>query len=207
MGYLDLFSKKQSKANNKFLANQRGQQAIAKIEKLDLPANIKKQLITASVFDMWFNEKELAPLIDLLKDEKDEIIEYIATGINEKSKTVMLVCTNQRLIILSKKMLAGEKARVIALKQIKSVIFKKQIFYGEITLIEGYTSLDINSINKVSAPILAKTIKKWSKLAQGSGTDALDQQVEQIKKLKTLLDQGILTEEEFQAKKKQILGL
>ena len=37
--------------------------------------------------------------------------------------------------------------------------------------------------------------------------DNLDEQVEQIKKLKDLLDQGILTEEEFQAKKKQILKI
>ncbi|WP_172996973.1 SHOCT domain-containing protein, partial [Lactobacillus helveticus] len=31
--------------------------------------------------------------------------------------------------------------------------------------------------------------------------------LEQVKKLKELLDQGILTEEEFQAKKKQILKI
>ena len=53
---------------------------------------------------------------------------------------------------------------------------------------------------------MADNIKKWFKIAQGEDDD-FDQQLEQIKKLKELLDQGILTEEEFQAKKKQILKI
>ena len=45
--------------------------------------------------------------------------------------------------------------------------------------------------------------------ASGESVSKIDSlpQVEQIKKLKDLLDQGILTEEEFQAKKKQILKI
>jgi hypothetical protein len=35
----------------------------------------------------------------------------------------------------------------------------------------------------------------------------LDDQLVQIQKLSVMKDQGLLTEEEFQAKKKQILGI
>lgn len=80
------------------------------------------------------------------------------------------------------------------------------IVYDELTLINEDETLRINAINKVAAPILAKNIKKYSKLAQNDSS-ALDEQVEQVKKLKELLDQGILTKAEFEAKKKQILGL
>ena len=52
---------------------------------------------------------------------------------------------------------------------------------------------------------MADDLRALSKLAQGKGE--LDKQVEQIKKLKELVDQGILTEEEFQAKKKKILDI
>jgi hypothetical protein len=38
-------------------------------------------------------------------------------------------------------------------------------------------------------------------------TADVDKQLEQLVVLKSLLDQGILTQEEFDAKKKQILGL
>ncbi|WP_127345845.1 PH domain-containing protein [Lactobacillus amylolyticus] len=202
----NLFSKKQSKANNRFLANQRGQQAIARIQKLNLPAELKQQLIDADVFDIWFSDKDLAPLAEIMQKHDDEKIVYAAIGINVKSKNVMLVCTNQRLIILSKKMLSKEQALVIPLKQIKSVVLHNSIVYDELTLINGDEILRINAINKVAAPILAKNIKKYSKLAQNDSS-ALDEQVEQVKKLKELLDQGILTKAEFEAKKKQILGL
>lgn len=202
----NLFSKKQSKANNRFLADQRGQQAIARIQKLNLPAELKQQLIDADVFDIWFSDKDLAPLAEIMQEHDDEKIVYAAIGINVKSKNVMLVCTNQRLIILSKKMLSKEQALVIPLKQIKSVVLHNSIVYDELTLINGDEILRINAINKVAAPILAKNIKKYSKLAQNDSS-ALDEQVEQVKKLKELLDQGILTKAEFEAKKKQILGL
>lgn len=202
----NLFSKKQSKANNRFLADQRGQQAIARIQKLNLPAELKQQLIDADVFDIWYSDKDLAPLAEIMQDHDDEKIVYAAIGINVKSKNVMLVCTNQRLIILSKKILSKEQALVIPLKQIKSVVLHNSIVYDELTLINGDEILRINAINKVAAPILAKNIKKYSKLAQNDSS-ALDEQVEQVKKLKELLDQGILTKAEFEAKKKQILGL
>ncbi|CDI42789.1 SHOCT domain-containing protein [Lactobacillus helveticus] len=203
MGLFDLFSKKQKNANQSFLAEQRGQQAIVKINKLALPERLKKQLIDAGVFDIWFNDEDLAPLIAAVKDE--EIIQYAAIGINEHSENVMLVCSNCNLIILKKKH-SDEQVEVIDLKQVKSVILKNQLMYGELSLIVGNQSLDINSINKVPAEILADNIKKWSKIAQGEDDD-FDQQLEQVKKLKELLDQGILTEEEFQAKKKQILKI
>ncbi|WP_311134877.1 SHOCT domain-containing protein [Lactobacillus helveticus] len=117
----------------------------------------------------------------------------------------MLVCSNRNLIILKKKH-SDEQVEVIDLKRVKNVILKNQLMYGELSLIVGNQSLDINSINKVPAEIFADNIKKWSKIAQGEDDD-FDQQLDQVKKLKELLDQGILTEEEFQAKKKQILKI
>lgn len=202
MGLFNLFSKKQKEANQSFLAEQRSQQAVAKIEKLNLPTDFKQQLIDAEVFDIWFNNKELKPLVDAI--QVDEKIEYATVGIDEKSRPVLLACTNQHLILLSKKM-TSENTKIIPLSQIKSVILKHQIVYDELTLIVGNDTLEINSISKTTAPILADNLKKWSKLVQNNGN--LDDQVEQIKKLKSLLDQGILTEDEFKAKKKKILGI
>ena len=191
MGFFDLFSKKQREANQTFLAEQRNQQAISKIKKLAIPDNIKQQLITAGVFDLWFNVKDLTPLIELL-EKSDEIITYTATGINDQSET--------SLIIISKKH-AKEIVKTIPLEQIKSVLVKTQIVYDDITFVVNNDQLSFNSLNKMSASILADTIRKQLK------PDDLDKQMEQIKKLKELVDQGVLTEEEFQAKKKQILNI
>ncbi len=201
MGLFDLFSKKQREANQSFLSQQRSQQSIAKIEKLTLPANLKQQLIDADVFDIWFSDKDLAPLVKLLADSS-EMIKYTATGINDQSEASLLVCTNQRLIVISKKR-SDLIVKTILLDRIKSVLLRHQIVYDEIILVVDNEQIDFNSINKISAAILADDLRTLSKLAQGKGE--LDKQVEQIKKLKELVDQGILTEEEFQAKKKKIL--
>ena len=201
MGLFDLFSKKQREANQSFLSQQRSQQSIAKIEKLTLPANLKQQLIDADVFDIWFSDKDLAPLVKLLADSS-EMIKYTATGINDQAS--LLVCTNQRLIVISKKR-SDLIVKTILLDRIKSVLLRHQIVYDEIILVVDNEQIDFNSINKISAAILADDLRTLSKLAQGKGE--LDKQVEQIKKLKELVDQGILTEEEFQAKKKKILDI
>lgn len=203
MGLFDLFSKRQREANQSFLAQQRSQQSIAKIEKMTLPANLKQQLIDADVFDIWFSDKDLAPLVKLLADSS-EMIKYTATGINDQSEASLLVCTNQRLIVISKKR-SDLIVKTILLDRIKSVLLRHQIVYDEITLVVDNEQIDFNSINKISAAILADDLRTLSKLAQGKGE--LDKQVEQIKKLKELVDQGILTEEEFQAKKKKILDI
>ena len=42
--------------------------------------------------------------------------------------------------------------------------------------------------------------------AQQSSSSSLDEQTANLKKLKELVDAGILTEEEFNAKKKEIMG-
>lgn len=202
MGLFNLFSKKQQQANQSFLAKQRSQQAIVKIKKLALPSRIKRQLIKAEVYDIWLNSHDLLPLANLI--EESETIEYAAVGIDEHSKTVMLICTNYRLLILQKKM-TSENTNIIPLAQIKSVILKQQLAYAELKLIVGDAQLDFNSLNKVPAGILADKIRKYAKLAQKGS--AIDQQLEQIKKLKGLKDEGILTEEEFQSKKKKILDM
>lgn len=201
--FLIYLVKKQREANQSFLSQQRSQQSIAKIEKLTLPANLKQQLIDADVFDIWFSDKDLAPLVKLLADSS-EMIKYTATGINDQSEASLLVCTNQRLIVISKKR-SDLIVKTILLDRIKSVLLRHQIVYDEIILVVDNEQIDFNSINKISAAILADDLRTLSKLAQGKGE--LDKQVEQIKKLKELVDQGILTEEEFQAKKKKILDI
>ena len=62
--------KNKEKRIKRFLADQRSQQVIAKIKKLDLPAELKQQLINAKVYDIWFNSKDLAPLSNLLSDHE-----------------------------------------------------------------------------------------------------------------------------------------
>ena len=42
---------------------------------------------------------------------------------------------------------------------------------------------------------------------EGGAGHSLDQQIEMVKKLKELVDVGILSQEEFETKKKEVMGL
>lgn len=59
--------------------------------------------------------------------------------------------------------------------------------------------------NMIFAMNMAQSLNQ--NVAPTSNNSSFDQQVENLKKLKELLDSGILTEEEFNKKKKEILGL
>ncbi len=200
------FSKKTSTANQAFLANQYAQQKMHKIEALALPPAIIKQLLQAKVFDFWFENKRLQVLSKLLDIDNGEKIIYAARAINEHSEDVLLICTNRRLIILDKKAFTPDKVRQFTLAQIKNVQLNSQIFYSEISLVVGDDTLDFNSVNKAAAPVLVQAIKEQMQKSEHNKED-IEQEVADLKKLKKLVDQGILTQAEFEAKKKQILGI
>jgi len=59
----------------------------------------------------------------------------------------------------------------------------------------------------VTAPIPAPTVAQPATPVEPKAAVSVDQQIETLKKLKELLDAGILSEDEFNAKKKEIMGL
>jgi hypothetical protein len=97
------------------------------------------------------------------------------------------------------------------LDKINSIQHSIGVLLGEISIWDGssrtrITEIDkkmvvpfVNAVNKAIAGIKSKT--------SGSETPASDDVFAQIEKMDVLRQKGILTEEEFQAKKKILLGL
>lgn len=196
--------------------NSEVQKAAQKINKLAIPKEIKKQLIDAQVFDFWFNNKELKALPNIIDYQNGEIIKYAASGYKDEdneSRTVLIICTNRRVIFLNKNMFFGGDSTDIPLNMINSVQLKTHLVLADIAITNGSMTTKLSSLSKLSAPILAKTIKNESlafqqKLLHPTSTEnnSLDA-ADQIRKFKQLADDGIITQEEFEAKKKQLLGL
>ena len=70
------------------------------------------------------------------------------------------------------------------------------------------TSASVRARHRQEAKIAAKEAKaSRGANPQPAPQDDLDHQLAQLEKLSRLKDQGIITEEEFNTKKKQILGL
>lgn len=61
--------------------------------------------------------------------------------------------------------------------------------------------------NMVMGVNMAQAINSTGVPKEQSSAMSLDQQIDALKKLKELVDVGILSEEEFNVKKKEIMGL
>lgn len=194
------------------------QKAANKINELAIPKEIKKQLIDAQVFDFWFNNKELKSLQDILEYKNGEVIKYATSGLKEEqneSRTVLILCTNRRVLFLNKNMFFGGDSTDIPLNMVNSVQLTTHLLLADITIINGATATKLKQLNKDAARILAKTIKEESlkfqqRLLHPQSESNSNQQLDipdQIRKYKQLADDGIITEDEFNAKKKQLLGL
>ena len=192
------------------------QKAAEKINKLPIPREIKKQLIDTEVFDLSFNNKELKALPKILDYKNGEEIKYAASGTKvegEETRTVLVICTNRRVIFLNKNMFFGGDSTDIPLNMINSVQLVTHLLLADISITTGANTTMLKQLTKESAGILAKTIKQESlkfqqqmlhpNVNETKSTDSADE----IRKFKQLADDGIITQEEFEAKKKQLLGL
>lgn len=201
--------------------NPNAQKAAQKINALKIPKEIKKQLIDAEVYDFWFNNKELKSLADIVDYKNGEVIKYAANGFSKNvtgddGRTVLILCTNRRVIFLNKNMFFGGDSTDIPLNMVNSVQLSTHLVMADITIVNGATTTTITQVSKDAARILTKVIKEEALKFQQNlfKPNATQQPTEekldvpdQIRKYKSLADDGIITQEEFNAKKKQLLGL
>lgn len=173
-------------------------------EKVDV---IKQQLKEAGVESLWGTKKEVKALPDIIDISGGEKILYAANAF-VATNSVLAVCTNKRVIFLDHGMVYGSKATDIPLDVINGVSYSKGLMLGSIAVTNGATTVQIENMQPYSTEKLAEAIKKAAaKFKQKSSKPEPNNDLSQLKDLKQLLDEGIITEEEFTAKKKQILGI
>ena len=98
-------------------------------------------------------------------------------------------------------------------EKINDITFEKGIVFGVITIDTPQEKFNIaldtasaSSINNTIHEVL-DNLKSTSTLESMPQPTASTSTADEILKFKELLDSGILTQEEFEAKKKQLLGL
>lgn len=195
--------------NTHSLDDAMAQNETEKIQKMDTSEKVKQELIAAKVFDLTFVKKEIKALPEVL--DNTETIKYACSGVLD-GHTWLVVCTNKRVIFLNKNMIVGMDQKEIPLAVINAVSYSKQFVSGTVSITNGANVTGIEKINAVAAPIMAKTIREQmaaiksptqSQTVVQSTPDVPDE----IRKYKQLLDDDIITQEEFDAKKKELLNL
>lgn len=155
----------------------------------------------------------LANLIDVL--DSDEAIECAHRCKIDKKKWLM-VCTDRRVLLLNEKLFNAE-VRDINFSKISSVSTEglRKIFKGGIKIQYSGGSLECDMSGVYAAKMCdciaghlrAKDSTVNVVVSPTPNTHPENDPYEEIKKLKELLDLGLITSEEFDCKKKQLLGL
>ena len=121
----------------------------------------------------------------------------IVSGVNKKSGKTLAMIAGALLALRFFVIIIGNKL------DYGSFGLNARGFLSYLVLIVGAFMIGLAS---ESLPSDGKVVVKTSATAGTNATSA-ESQVEKLTKLKTLLDSGVISQEEFDAKKKQILGL
>lgn len=152
--------------------------------------------------------KEMKALPDILWE--DEILEQAVQGIYERRNGI-LCATNKRLLFVEKGVLSGLKVEDFPYDKITSIQYHTGFVFGTIKLYASGNTASMSQIEKESAKqfsdyVRARITKKSEHAAVTPNTDDdLTNRLDALERLAKLKEQGILTEDEFQAQKQAIL--
>lgn len=213
----DLYKSKLSKVTEKLdsIADSAGkkadtlQAAIDEINKDEQEKSdvIKQQLKDANVENLFGTKKEIKALPDIIDIDGGEKILYAANAFIE-THSILAVCTNKRVIFLDHGLIYGSKSTDIPLDMINGVSYSKGLMLGSISVTNGAITTQIENMQPYPAKKMAEIIKQAAAdFKQTSVQSNSSNDLSQLRELKQLLDDGVITEEEFTAKKKQILEI
>ncbi len=146
----------------------------------------------------------------------EKIIDYIfgmhdSELLKKDTKTNgVLIATDKRVIFYGKRMIAGFDIETIDYGKISSVEYSQGLVFGEIKIHTSGNVIKFETAMSNGSKQMIQLIK--SKINEPSETIVVQSTSEkslseQLKDLKELVDMDILTQDEFDAKKKQLLGL
>lgn len=170
--------------------------------------DVLARLRDVNVTDLFGTKKEVKELPNILRN--DETIMYATSGFVD-GNTWLITCTNKRILFLDKGMIYGLKQVEIPIEKINSVSYSKGLMFGNITIHHGSDHMEIKQINKITLNPLVDAINNEIENLKGEKNDPIQSKelsysiADEIKKFKGLLDEGVITEDEFQTKKKELL--
>lgn len=168
---------------------------------------ILDRLKELEMYDTFGTNKELKELPNIL--EKNEIIQYLVSGMWD-SKTYVIVATNLRLIFLDRGMIYGTTKHEIPYEKISSISYKKGMIMAEMYVYHGSHKVTIKNIIKSYVDKMVDTIREQINVESSNSNNTNNNTLsipDEILKYKELLDEGIISNSEFESKKKELLNL
>lgn len=155
---------------------------------------------------IFWTKKEIRALPEVL--DYDETVKAITSGMVDSS-TWLAVCTERRVIFLNRGMVYGLRQVQFPINRIQSIDHKFAIAFGSISVWDGASAFTLNMILRTAIiPFVRKVEAQMAGLQrpQGFSVAAPTDVASQLEKLASLKERGHITEKEFQAQKKKLLG-
>lgn len=176
---------------------------------------IKQQIKNLPDTYVFYTKKEINYLPEIMVEGEE--IRALTSGY-VGNRTILAVCTNRRILFLDKGMFFGLRQWQVALDRVQSIDGSYLILFGTIRIWDGASAIVMNMVwAKSIDPFIKVTrqaIDEFRKISfrEVAGTSAVAASTpatdiaSQLERLVKLKEQGHLTEEEFQAQKKKLLG-
>lgn len=158
-----------------------------------------------------FKKKVVAKQIQLFEDKFANEGESVLAACFSKDGQGQLYVTDKRVHAnIIKGMLSNQESS-IPLSNITSITVDSKFVFGSIAITTSGTTIKIDDVPVAIAQEVKSIIEhlksQGSKSESYAATKDTFDLADEIRELKDLLDEGILTQDEFDAKKKQLLGV
>jgi len=141
--------------------------------------------------DLFGTKKEVNCLPEIMKDS--EHILYLTSGLMDGT-TWLIVCTEERIILLDKGMFFGMKQTEMSLDKINSISYNKGLLFG---FVDAVNNAIENRKTRSSEANVQKAVQNGS-----STIDIADQ----LERLISMVEKGFLSQEEFETQKQKLLN-
>ncbi len=168
--------------------------------------DIKKQLKHLDISSRILGVREIKSLPDILWE--DEKLEKLVQGFYEKGNGI-LIATNKRLLFVDKGLIYGLRTEDFPYDKISSIKYEAGLLFGKIVIYASGNKAEISQIEKKRAKDFCDYVRARCSSTQkhASIKEEGGDMEEQLKKLASYKEKGLISEKDYADKKKKILGL
>lgn len=136
-------------------------------------------------------------------------IEYGGSDDDKWGKSVYTAVTNKRVLIVVAQRLSGNDTRSIQYESIDGVHFEKGMINKELQIRAGGATYEIHVLDqsetKEAMEYIREQMKSSRQSNQTGSSESTADPTEQLKNLKELHDEGVISDEEFESKKEDLM--
>lgn len=159
-----------------------------------------------------WGKKHFKVLEHSLASDENATICFVAISETDSSSGFhAYAITNKRILCAQKRLIAGESVKSVNLDNLNDITFRTDLYHGYLELDTFKERMSLRFPEKADAKRLYALINEYfsdfkKKSNPSAGAIAQHSAADELRKFKQLLDEGILTQEEYDAKKERLLN-